>query len=173
MDIKLEPICDGSYLLGSGVTIMLPVEIPDLPESVECEGVHMVKRTEFHVSLVCMGEILKKHSISNEHFKEEVIEDFCAHIAQNSVTLARFRDEFRYMEYGEKKSLVVMVDVLNLDSFFDHLNEKYTLTLEHPQTHITLYTENGGTGIYLTDSDDLKERTQLTFNPGLQLPQVS
>lgn len=165
-----EPICNGIYQLGNKETISLPVAIPGLPDTITAAGHTLKKRPEFHVSLVCTGQIRTRHRLTDEHFTEEIVRAFCDYVERHSVVFVRFRDEFRFVELGEQKTVVVMVEVSNLEGFFDYMNEAYGLRMEYPQTHVTLYTLDGEPGIFLIDSGDIKERTRIIPNPELTFP---
>lgn len=165
-----EPICNGVYHIGNTETISLPIHIPGIPETVDVEGYTLKRRSEFHVSLVCIGRIRERFPSVAKDFTEDTIREFCAYVAQRPVVFVAFRNEFRFVSFGEQKTLVAMADVSHLAGFFNRLNEKHGLALEYPPTHVTLYTLDGKPGIFLLDSNDIKERTKTVPNPGLVLP---
>lgn len=150
-------------------TIILPVSITGLPTEINAEGYKLTPRNEFHVSLVCIGKIIEKHNVSIPEFISKVTGDFCDFVQANNIDFLRYRDEFKFAAQNEKRSVVVMCDVSNLEKFFVLLNKKYGLNLEYPPTHVTLYTLQQQMGIYLTDSEDIKKLTKLIPNPGLVL----
>jgi hypothetical protein len=112
-----------------------------------------------------MGQIIKKHGVSTPNFAEGVMVDFCDFVQKNPIELLRYRDEYRFMAEDEKRAVVIMCDVSNLDKFFDHLNSKYKLTLEYPPTHVTLYTLQPNVGIFMTDSADLQKLSKIIPSP--------
>lgn len=167
-DMKNELACPGlKFELGgpSQDTIGLPVKILDLPSVIALEDSTLILRDTFHVSLVCIGRIIEKNSVSIGDFKSRVINDFCEFSKNNVIELTGYRKEFRFVAQAERKSLVVMCDVSNLNKFFDILNQKYSLNLEYPPTHVTLYTLQKNVGIFLTDSQDINLLTRKTTPP--------
>ncbi len=59
-----------------------------------------------------------------------------------------------------------MCEVSNLNKFFDLMNKKYGLNIKYPSPHATLYNVlKGKSGIYLMDSDDIKNFTVPIPNP--------
>ena len=161
-------ICNSNkYTLGgqTGDSIALPVTVSGLPDQVEVEGNILLRKTSFHVSLVCIGQIIKKHAISTPDFIEKVINDFCEFTKDNDISFVQYRDEFRFVEENERKSVVVMCDISNLDTFFDLFNEEYNLTLEYQSTHVSLYTLQPNNAIFLTDSTDLEQLTKIIPKP--------
>ncbi len=117
------------------------------------------------MSLVCIGKIVEKNKVQIPNFVSSVIEDFCAFTQHTPVELARYRDEFRFVEENERKSVVVMCEISNLDKFFTFLNKKYELNIEYPPTHVTMYTLQPNKGIFLTDSADIKNLTEQIASP--------
>lgn len=148
-----------------GATIALPVSINDLPQEVEVKGKTLHLKDSFHVSLVCAGEILKKHEVDMDNFVKKVEKDFCNFIQDNPVELTGYEDEYRFVEEGDNYTLIVMCSVSNLDKFFDLLNQTHDLNLEYPPTHVTLYSLIPNTGIFVSDSSDIDEKTKVVQNP--------
>lgn len=146
-------------------SICLPVSISGIPASIEMEGYMLQLKTKFHATLVAAGEMLRKGKAAEPDFLRKVVADFCEFVKENPIELIRYRDEYRFMAEDEKRSVVVMVDVSNLDKFFALLNKKYNLQLEYPPTHVTLYTLQPDVGIFMTDQDDLQRLTKLIQSP--------
>lgn len=165
-------ICEqGKYILGgpSEDSIGLPVSISNLPEKIEVEGYSLLIRTAFHATLVAVGKIIEKNQVKISDFLDKVVADFCEFTRENDVKIIRFRDEFKLASQNERRSVIIMCDVLNLDKFFNLINEKYGLQLKYPPTHVTLYTLQPNKGIFLTDSKDIKTMTKPIKNPGIEL----
>jgi hypothetical protein len=157
-----EFICGNRYRFGSR-TIGLPVAVSDLPK--EIEGYKLLAKTEFHVSLVYVGRIADRYGITDSNFERKVIDDFCAYTAENKVEFARFTGEFRFVDKEDRKTVVAMCEILNLTRFIELLNTKYSLTLEYPPTHVTLYTLQLNVGVFLIDSEDLQKSTKIIPAP--------
>lgn len=148
-------------------TIGLPVSFLNLPATIEVEGLTLYLKTSLHISLVCIGKIIEKHNIIIPDFFNKVVTDFCEFTKMKSIDLVRCRDEFKLVSENERRSLIVMCDVSNLNKFFDLVNEKYNLQLEYPPTHVTLYTLQKG--IFLIDARAIEQLTKTIKNPGLVL----
>lgn len=161
-------ICENkNFTLGGKTndTIALSVEITNIPETIEIEGITLIKKTKFHISLVCIGRLMKKHNLSNEILAENIVKDFCAFIKENDVALKGYKNEFRFVEEGELKALVVMCEISNLNVFFGMVNEKYNINFEYQPTHVTLYTLQPDVGIFLIDADDLDSLSHVVQSP--------
>lgn len=167
MEMERPFICGGNKYIIISVTntIGLPVFLENLPKEIIVEGNKLLLKPSFHVSLVCINEIVKKHKLSIPDFKDSVLKDFCDFIEKNDVNLLGHTEEFKFATKNDPKTIVVMCKVSNLPKFFEIINKKYGLEIEYPPTHITLYAHDGKTGIFLTDSNDIKSLTKPIVNP--------
>ncbi len=169
-----EYICDGekyTMRVPERDVIALPVSIEALPEQITVAGVTLLRRTSFHVSLVCIGELMRKYNISIANLPAKVADDFCMFTKTNDISLTRYTDVFRFVESEERKTIVVMCEVTNLERFFDHINHKYELTLPYPPTHVTLFTLQQDKGRFLVDDDDISRLSRVIPRPeGVMLP---
>lgn len=159
-------ICGGNkYTISPTNTIGMPVSISGLPSEADVEGVKLFLKSSFHVSLVCINEIIKKHNISNSAFRDTVLNDFCEFTSQNPIELIKYTNEFKYSWENELKTIIVLCEVSHLKEFFKQINNKFNLNVEYPPTHVTLYAHDGKTGIFLTDSNDIRNLTKSIPNP--------
>ena len=159
-------ICEGNkYTISGTNTIGLPVPSPDLPKEIEVEGNKLLLKSIFHVSLVCINEIIKKYNVSNPGFRDSVLNDFCEFTSQYPVEFLRYTGDFKYCEQDNLKTVIATCEVSYLRNFFKILNKKYELALEYPVSHVTLYAHDGKTGIFLIDSKDINDFTKPISNP--------
>ena len=150
--------------------IGLPVCIDNLPNEIIFQGAPFLLKPDLHISLVCIEEIIRKHNILTSDIEEKILSDFCEFSKEHEIKLLSYTDNFRYAVRDERKSIIVMCNVSYLDKFFNLINKKYSLELECPPTHVTLYTPTSRLGIYLTDSNDINNLTVPIDNPiGLNL----
>ena len=163
-------ICEGNkYTISPTNTISLPVSLENLPSEIIINNNKLFLKPTFHVSLVCINEIIKKHNILIQNFRDLVLKDFCEFSAINDIQVLQYK-EFKYAEENNLKTVIITCEVSNLPKFFEILNKKYRLKIEYPPTHVTLYAHDGKTGIFLTDSVDIKNLTRPIPNPlGRQL----
>lgn len=161
-------ICDGEkYELAGRIKlgIGMPVHPNNLPEQIEANGYTLVSKDSFHVSLVCIGKIIEEYKLEIPEFMEKVTSDFCMYVKDNPIEFLNYRDEFRFVKKDEKKSVIVMCDIKNIEGFFDLINSKYNLNLEHPPMHVTLFTMPTNTGIYVLNSNDINTKTKIIKSP--------
>ncbi len=145
--------------------IGFPVSFKNLPEEVTVQGEKFYFPTPFHVSLVYIGKMIEKYNISIPNFKDKTIEDFSEFTKANDISIVRY-NEFRLVARDDKKAILVMCEVSNLNNFFDLINKKYGLKIKYMTTHVTLYNKvKGGKGIWLMDEEDIKKLTVPIENP--------
>lgn len=146
--------------------ISLPVSFDNLPAEIKVQEETFYLPSPFHASLFYIGKIKEIYNVAIPDFKNKIIDDFCEFTKTNEIKITRF-NEFRLVDKKrEKKTIVAMCKVSNLNKFFDFINEKYELSIKYPVPHVTLYnTAKGESGMYLMDSEDIKNFTILIENP--------
>ncbi|MCX6751517.1 MAG: hypothetical protein NT161_01985 [Candidatus Nomurabacteria bacterium] len=159
-----ELVCGDKFVFGHE-TISLLVSFKDLPNKTIFEGNTLLVNDFLHVSLVCIGKIIEKYNVQIEDFKDKIIKDFCEFSSKNEIGPVSYSNDFKFGEKEDKKTIVVMCNVPNLNKFFDQMNKKYRLDVEYPPTHATLYKLPNKLGIFLTDLNDIKNFTKPITNP--------
>jgi len=151
-------------------TIYLPVSFTNLPKEIEVrigtsrQMLHLP--SSFHVSLVYIGKIIEKYNISIPDFVNKIIDDFCNFTKTNDIEVLFYSDEYRFVSRDNKKTIVAMCKVSNLNEFFILINKKYKLNIKYMTTHVTLYVNlKNKYGVFLMDEDDIKNFTILIENP--------
>lgn len=160
-------ICNSDKYFFSHDTIALPVTFGKLPEEIIVENETFFIKSDFHISLVAIGKIIEKNNITAPNFKDQIISDFCEFVAKNPINFIGYNSEYRLVVDKALKSIIVMCDISNLEEFFAQINERYSLTLEVPPTHVTLYTTHRNIGIFITDSSDINDKTKIINLPEL------
>ncbi len=153
-------ICnENEYFFGNGY-IATSVEIKDLPKTLGINGKILFLKSSFHVSLVCVKNIVSKYG---GNFEQKVIDFFCDFVSKNKMSFANYKNEFRYAVDKEtgKETVIVMCDVSNIKEFFEALNKKLGFNVETPPTHITLYTLQQDKGIGLNNNPDIEDKTSI------------
>jgi len=165
MEKNFEFFYGNKYTISKTNTISLPVSLIGLPNEIIIDGNKLALKSSFHISLVCINEIIKKYGVKIPDFRDLVIKDFCDFVNINDINFLNYLQEFRFVTENDLKTLIVRCNVSNLDKFFELINKKYKLNIEYPPTHVTLYTLEGKLGIFLTDSNDIKNLTKPIPNP--------
>ncbi len=167
-------ICGGSKYIYQRGYIYLPInlDVSTLPKQVLVEGENLSLKSSFHTSLVCVKDILAQNSI--EGLEQKIIDLFCKFVSENEVSFAGFKNEFRFAQLDERKSVVALCSVSNLEIFFKTLNLDLHMQVPLQPTHVTLYTLQPDAGIGLNNDQELRERShviqvQKEIKVGLQI----
>jgi hypothetical protein len=163
-----EYICNSNkYKIGGPKldTINLPISVNKLPQKIIIGGYDLTLKSKFHVSLVCVGKIIEKNKISIPDFLNRVMDDFCSYTKNNDIDFLRYHDEFRFVSQSERRAIIAMCDISNLQEFFDLINKKYNLNVEYQPTHVTIYTLQPEIGIFITNKEDLNKLTKIIPRP--------
>lgn len=145
--------------------IGLDLELKDLPATIEVEGETLFVKSEFHVTLISPEKITEKTGQDMPNFYETIETEFKKFIVNQPVELSHFTNKFRLAAQAERKTVIALCEVFNLDAFFALINEKYNLSLEYPPLHVTLYTLQPDIGIFVINKADIENLTQPIEHP--------
>lgn len=139
----------------------MPIEIEGaLPEEMSIieEDVLTLKNT-FHVSLLCVKEILEKYK--EENLEREILDNFCKFVAENKISFLKFGEEFRLATLEPRKAVLVRCEVSNLEKFSQLLSSQLNINIPLQPTHVTLYTFQPDTGIGLNSTKEMETRSKI------------
>jgi len=146
------------YRLSSG-WIGRPYEIQSIAPTINIDGETLYAKPEFHMSIFSVKkyapELADKQKVSIEAAEQTLLENAAELLSSNPVKVTALRDEFRLVEEGEKKTIVVMCDAEGLGEFFIGMKKLLGSDLSLQPTHITLYTREGGGGIGPASNNDV------------------
>lgn len=152
-------ICGGQTITYAKGYIALPLELGELPSNISVEGVELIKKSSFHISLLCVKDLLEKYG----DIEDKILESFCASTKDHVISFERFNDELRFAQHDERKSLVALCEVSNLKELFAHLRKDLDIDIPDQPTHVTLYTLQLNAGIGLNSPADMEEKS-MTVN---------
>lgn len=128
----------------------------DLPDRFEVAGEILLKKDHFHVSLLCVKNVLE----IKPDIEDEVLQHFCDFIKGNEIKIEGFTKEFRFAQNDERKSVVALCKVSNLHKFAEYLTEKIGVTVAPQPAHVTIYTLQPNAGIGLNSPEELEEKSK-------------
>lgn len=136
--------------------IVLSADLEVSPETITLHGNELQAKTAFHTSLVCVKDLVARYGPEIEGKVLAAFQDFAK---QHPVQLSKITDNFRFAERDSdgRKTLIVMVEISNLEALFDHLREMLGVELLTQPTHITLFTLGSNAGIGLNTPEILEE----------------
>lgn len=149
-------ICNSSNITYNRGYIALWLENYALPETLNIDSISMLKKDHFHVSLLCVKNILE----NNPGSEKNILHHFCNFIKDNEVKFEGFTKEFRLAERNERKSIVALCKVSNLQRFTEYLTEKIDIEVAPQPTHVTIYTLQHNIGIGLNSPEEMEDKSR-------------
>jgi isopentenyldiphosphate isomerase len=154
-------ICSTSNITYDKGYIALWLENYPLPETLTVDGDTLLKKDHFHVSLLCVKNLLEVNSDS----EAKIIQHFCDFLKDNEVQLEGFTGEFRMATREERKSVVGLCEVSNLYELAKYLSDKTGIEVASQPAHVTLYTLQQNMGIGLNSPEELEEKSKVVEVP--------
>lgn len=167
-------ICDNEkYTITNTKTIILSLSLDVDPKQVSIEGSALLLKSKFHVTLLPIQQLIERYAINIPNFETSAVEDFCQYVKENPIKFLSFSNEYRLVSQNNLKTLVVMCEVTNYDGLFALINKKYSLAMEVPRTHVTIYSSEPDKGTYLINSKDIQQITKIVDVPNLYITPVA
>ncbi len=147
----------------------------ELPSSIEIEGEALLKKTEFHITLMCVAEVSARISdttdVSVEHVERKLLEIFLECSARHPVVMGKFLNEFRLVRKDDRTTIVIRCEMLNIEPFFAECERFYNRIIERQPMHLTLYTKtlNVGIGIHTVASMEECPKVDLPILQGIRV----
>lgn len=169
MSIEQPITSQEAYEYGRGYIILSDLKIDNIPEDIQVEGVDLVKKSEFHITLAGTERLAKLiNPEDGEKIEEEIVDKFKAFTNENPIKNFELKHEYRFVQRGERKTVVAMVDIENLASFYDVLRQDYGADIPTQPAHITIYSLEPEVGISLSSQADLDNDTKIVDIPELK-----
>lgn len=159
------------YENGFGYIRLENLKFSGLPEKIVVDGDELVVKAEFHISLVWAGRLSGMIDEKNkDKIKNEMIEEFEKFTENNSLENYELTGELRLVKKADRKTIIAMAKVPNLDIFFEKLSQKYGVELPVQPTHITLYTlPSDKIGIGILSNEELQRISRIIGIPDIKL----
>ncbi len=169
MSIELPTDNQEAYEYGRGYILLSDLKITNIPEDIQVEGIDLVKKSEFHITLVAANRLANLiNPEDSERIEAEITDKFKEFVKENPIENFELTHEFRLAQRGEKKTVVAMVNIENLASFYDELRQSYGEEIPTQPAHVTLYSLQPEEGISLSSQENLDNDTRVVDIPELQ-----
>lgn len=159
----------GFYENGFDYIRLEDLRLEGLPKTLDVDGNEMVRKPEFHISLVWVGRLAAMVDEQNaDEVEAEMIREFEDFTLHSPLEEYELNGELRKVEKGNQKTIIAMARVANLGAFFERLNQKYGTDLPVQPAHITLYTlPEDQVGIGILSEEELQEWSEPVDIPQL------
>jgi hypothetical protein len=145
------------YNYADGHTILVIQVVPGtLPDSIHIEGLTLKLKSEFHITLVSSGRIAQLLDPGRAvELEAEIAQAFQSFIQKQPLENYEVFHSFRFVQRGDRKTIIAMASVDHLEDFFTELREKYQKDIPSQPTHTTLYTLQPDQAIGLLSDNEL------------------
>ncbi len=154
-------ICNSSkYAYGKGY-ITLPLPLLDIPETITVEGQTLYRKSSFHVSLVCVKDLVSANAVNgnDEVIEQSILDCFCSAIKSIDISFLNFSGEPRLAKDGERVTVVALCDVSGMQELVKYFTHNLNIQLPEQPTHVTLYTLQPDAGIGLNSPEDMRSKS--------------
>jgi hypothetical protein len=143
------------------IGLITPFDTDAFPKTIDINNQELSLKSEFHISLINAGKVaalIDKNK--QQQIENEIVEEFKDFITKLSLENYKVTKKFRFVERDERKTIIVIAEVPNLDKFFEKLRQKYGKDIPSQPTHITLYTLQPERGIGIFSENELNNESR-------------
>lgn len=144
------------------------IKLSGLPLALSIKGHKLLKKEEFHVSLINaigIANLINPQSV--DEIELEIIKEFKNFLKKNKLDKFSLLNKFRFVQKDIKKTVIVMCEIPGAEKFFTLLSKKYKKVLPLQPFHITLYTLKDGGGIGILSNEELAK-----FSVPIDIPEL-
>lgn len=141
-----------------------------LPLDLEVKGLHAdillfgetyYLKSEFHVSLVCVKDIISSNASVDSGTVIVLFDEF---IRKKSLSKVTFLPEYRLATHLDGgKSIIQKVVIDSLDEFFDTLRKELAVNLSNQPAHVKIYTLQKNMGIGVNTQSAYQDTLEIRF----------
>jgi hypothetical protein len=150
---------EASLHVSAGNSLVAPVIVEGLPETIEALGESWLRKLEFHLTAVSATALERAGG-----GRPDLWEVVTRISSGRSIGPISTRSEVRRVSDPERpdlRTLIVMADASGLAALLRDLSEALGVGLSPPPAHITLYSSDPAAGIGIDDQDQLGKRAPL------------
>jgi hypothetical protein len=152
----------------NGYIPLVNLLISNIPEKIKVQDFELLKKNEFHVSIMALKHLAPMLNPDNvEQASEQLKQDFLEFIKKHNMSNYNLTGEYRLVKRDERVTLVAMAKLENLDSFFEYLRSKHATDFPTQPAHITMYTLQPEAGIGILSDDELQRDSIIVSIPEL------
>lgn len=141
--------------------VIVPLSIVGLNPKADVLGKPWLRRTEFHVTALIPRKIIPRlvaEAGLPEDTARNLLWDTIDKVSQDvRIGDSSFTGELGLAHEGDKDSIFAMCDTPGIADLIKGMNDDLPVELEHPPTHVTLYTLTPGIGIGMATKEEKRE----------------
>lgn len=144
-----------------GYIALVNINLENLPETIEIGEFKLLRKSEFHISLVCvkqLDEMFDADLIASR--KDKLIQVFLNYEKSHGLTEFDRTGVFRLVKRGNKVTVVEIVDMPGIEELFNKFRSN-GINIPTQPTHITLFTLQLDVGIGLTSQNQIENESKV------------
>lgn len=144
------------------------IQLSGLPKTVTVEGHKLLRKSEFHISLINLEDIAKLIDQKTvKKIQNEIIDEVRSYLKINKLDKFKLSDKFRFVQKDIRKSVIVLCELPGGEKLFSKLREKCKVTIPSQPFHITLYALPKDKGIGLWSDEEVEK-----YSVPIELPEL-
>jgi hypothetical protein len=144
------------------------IQLKGLPPTVSVDGDVLLRKNEFHISLVCTKRLAPLiNPVNPKQAEQALVATFVDFVQKTPLIEFTLTGKFYLVNKGDRKTVVALCEMPGLAELFAHLNQALGVDLPVQPAHITLYTLQPDAGIGVLSEDELHQIGKL-----IDLPQL-
>lgn len=151
-----------------GYISLVNLDLANLPKTILVEGESFCRKTEFHISIICAKRIAPIINQGNAvKVEAEIVQHFIEFTKEIPLTEFRLLPEIRMVQRDERKTVVIMAELVGISEWFETLRRIYGKDIPTQPGHITLYALQPEKGIGLLSKQQVDEYSRIIALPKL------
>lgn len=145
----------------AGYISLVNINLSRLPETIDIGRYTLLRKNEFHISLLCLkqlDEILDPDTV--EAKKEVIKKTFLDFEKTHHLIDFELSGEYRLVKRGDRVTIVAMATVKYLEELFNEIRARTNLDFPTQPAHITIYTLQPEAGIGLTSQEQVEKESE-------------
>lgn len=140
-----------------GYIALVDIELANMPDSVTVSGMTLLKKDEFHVSIIALKHLAPLINPEQPDIAEkELVRDFIEFQKEHELADFALSGDHYLVKRDDRVTIVSMVQLDGVNELYDTLRQKYQLEFPTQPTHITTYTLQPNKGIGLFSRAELE-----------------
>ena len=160
--MSLRELRQASVHVLEGQSLVIPLMVEELTESIEALGRRWHRKREFHLT------VMVSRLLDPPEERPDVWDRVVKVASGRQLGPVRAGEEFRRVSHPDRadlETLIVMVDCPGLEQLVRDLSDALGRRLPVPPAHVTLYSSDPAQGIGIADEQELAERAPPLSEP--------
>lgn len=157
------------FIYSYGYIFYEGIEVAGIPNTLEVNGIELVKKDAFHITLIWTEKIAKIIYANNpEAIEKEIIAEVKDFLQTKAPRDFELTGEFRFCQEAGESTVIAMCNLFGAEKLFAELSKKYNMQLPVQPFHITIYKLEDKRGIGILSNEHLEKISKPVELPELK-----